>query len=43
MKVKTHRLNRLIDKVQGMGAYRVEVDHIDDHDVIHLHLHRTKK
>lgn len=43
MKVKTHRLNTLIDKVQGTGAYRVEVEHIDDHDVIHLLLHRTKK
>ncbi|MDH5933619.1 hypothetical protein BCT47_02445 [Vibrio splendidus] len=42
-KVKTHRLNTLIDKVQGTGTYRVEVGHIDDQEVIHLLLHRTEK
>ncbi|MCF7498012.1 DUF2913 family protein [Vibrio sp. L5-1] len=38
MKVKTHRLEALIEALQAKGFYRVEVDHEDE--VIHLLLHR---
>lgn len=40
MTVKTHRLKALIEAVQTNGIYRVEVDHVDEHEVIHLLLHR---
>ncbi|PML40329.1 DUF2913 family protein [Vibrio sp. 10N.261.52.A1] len=40
MTVKTHRLKALIEAVQANGIYRVEVDHVDEHEVIHLLLHR---
>ncbi|MEZ9043059.1 DUF2913 family protein, partial [Vibrio sp. 10N.247.311.47] len=40
MTVKTHRLKALIEAVQANGLYRVEVDHVDEHEVIHLLLHR---
>ncbi|WP_172380954.1 DUF2913 family protein [Vibrio sp. Vb339] len=41
MTVKTERLKALIEAVQANGIYRVEVDHVDEHEVIHLLLHRT--
>ncbi len=40
MTVRTHRLKALIEAVQANGLYRVEVDHVDEHEVIHLLLHR---
>ncbi|MEZ9043379.1 hypothetical protein AB6E51_23925, partial [Vibrio sp. 10N.247.311.47] len=40
MTVKTERLKALIEAVQANGIYRVEVDHVDEHEVIHLLLHR---
>ncbi|WP_299141111.1 DUF2913 family protein [uncultured Vibrio sp.] len=40
MTVKTERLKALIEAVQANGLYRVEVDHVDEHEVIHLLLHR---
>lgn len=42
MTVKTHRLKALIDSVQSKGTYRVEVDFVDEHEVIHLLLHRKE-
>lgn len=42
MTVKTHRLKALIEAVQAKGIYRVEVDHVDEHEVVHLLLHRTE-
>lgn len=40
MTVKTSRLKALIEAVQEKGTYRVEVDHVDEHEVIHPLLHR---
>lgn len=40
MTVRTERLKALIEAVQAKGIYRVEVDHVDEHEVIHLLLHR---
>ncbi|PMM26338.1 DUF2913 family protein [Vibrio lentus] len=42
MTVKTERLKALIEAVQAKGIYRVEVDHVDEHEVIHLLLHRKE-
>lgn len=42
MTVKTERLKALIEAVQAKGVYRVEVDHVDEHEVIHLLLHRKE-
>ncbi|CAK3886406.1 DUF2913 domain-containing protein [Vibrio crassostreae] len=42
MTVKTERLKALIEAVQANGIYRVEVDYVDEHEVIHLLLHRKK-
>ena len=42
MTVKTERLKALIEAVQAKGIYRVEVDYVDEHEVIHLLLHRKK-
>ncbi|WP_299139086.1 DUF2913 family protein [uncultured Vibrio sp.] len=42
MTVRTERLKALIEAVQANGIYRVEVDHVDEHEVIHLLLHRKK-
>lgn len=42
MTVKTHRLQALVDAVKAQGTYRVEVDHVGEHEVIHLLLHRRK-
>jgi len=42
MTVKTERLKALIKAVQAKGVYRVEVDHVDEHEVIHLLLHRKE-
>jgi len=41
MTVKTTRLKALIEAVQAKGVYRVEIDHVDEQEVIHLLLHRT--
>ena len=41
MTVKTSRLKALIEAVQAKGVYRVEIDHVDEQEVIHLLLHRT--
>ncbi len=41
MTVKTTRLKALIEAVQVKGVYRVEIEHVDDHEVIHLLLHRV--
>ncbi|MFA0279992.1 hypothetical protein AB4489_26340, partial [Vibrio sp. 10N.222.55.F8] len=40
MTVKTTRLKALIEAVQAQGVYRVEIEHVDDHEVIDLLLHR---
>ena len=40
MQVQTHRLEALIETLQAKGFYRVEVDHKDKNEVIHLLLHR---
>lgn len=40
MTVKTTRLKALIEAVQAKGVYRVEIDHVDEQEVIHLLLHR---
>ncbi|MFS1963307.1 DUF2913 family protein [Vibrio lentus] len=40
MTVKTTRLKALIEAVQAQGVYRVEIEHVDEHEVIHLLLHR---
>ncbi|MEZ8236035.1 DUF2913 family protein [Vibrio splendidus] len=42
MTVKTERLKALIEAVQANSIYRVEVDYVDEHEVIHLLLHRKK-
>ncbi|PHN85086.1 hypothetical protein CSB62_15495 [Vibrio splendidus] len=42
MTVKTERLKALIEAMQANGIYRVEVDYVDEHEVIHLLLHRKK-
>ncbi|PMM00633.1 hypothetical protein BCT63_19775 [Vibrio kanaloae] len=42
MTMKTERLKALIEAVQANGIYRVEVDYVDEHEVIHLLLHRKK-
>lgn len=41
MTVKTTRLKTLIEAMQAKGVYRVEIDHVDEQEVIHLLLHRT--
>lgn len=43
MTVKTSRLKAFIDAVQAKGVYRVEIDHVDAQEVIHLLLHRTSE
>ena len=40
MTVKTTRLKALIEAVQAQGVYRVEIEHVDEHEMIHLLLHR---
>ena len=40
MTVKTTRLKALTEAVQAQGVYRVEIEHVDEHEVIHLLLHR---
>ncbi|MEZ9692428.1 hypothetical protein AB4300_00395 [Vibrio lentus] len=42
MTVKTEHLKALIEAVQAKGIYSVEVDHVDEHEVIHLLLHRQE-
>nr|AKN40728.1 hypothetical protein [Vibrio tasmaniensis] len=42
MTVKTERLKALIEAVQASDIYRVEIDHVDEHEVIHLLLHRKE-
>lgn len=42
MIVKTECLKVLIESVPANGIYRVEVDYVDEHEVIHILLYRKR-